>query len=153
MKAKQSQTKPKPTNHLTNEPSNQIKKIRPPDGEPETAKNQKFKNEVQEIFEFWKFTLGKSNTVILSEARKSKILARLRQGYTVDNLKLAITNCSKSDYHIQGGYTDLELICRNEQKVDYFIAMSQQIQAPQVQAQLESPPVNPADFYEIRGRW
>lgn len=153
-KPKETQTKPKPSNHLTNEPSNQENNICPPNGEPVPAEKPKesFKNEIQEVFEFWKVTFNKNNRTILDNQRKSKIQARLKEGYTVEDIKTAIVGCSKSQFHIEGNHTDLTLICRDATKLDHFLAMSNPAQvANQPQTEDEQPV--PTKYKVIEGRW
>lgn len=151
-KPKETQIKPKPSNHLTNEPSNQENNICPPNGEPVPAEKPKenFKNEIQEVFEFWKVTFNKNNRTILDNQRKSKIQARLKEGYTVEDIKTAIVGCSKSQFHIEGNHTDLTLICRDATKLDHFLAMSnpaQVIACPQI----EDVQTIPAQYKVIEG--
>ncbi|EMF0906207.1 DUF1376 domain-containing protein [Acinetobacter baumannii] len=153
-KPKETQTKPKPSNHLTNEPSNQENNICPPNGEPVPAEKPKenFKSEIQEVFEFWKVTFNKNNRTILDNQRKSKIQARLKEGYTVEDIKTAIVGCSKSQFHIEGNHTDLTLICRDATKLDHFLAMSNPAQvATQPQTEDEQPA--PTQYKVIEGRW
>ncbi|MFW2080669.1 DUF1376 domain-containing protein [Acinetobacter guillouiae] len=115
----------KGTEHNIREHNINNKNICPPSGEPEPVKkqNQNFKNEIQEIFEFWKTTFGKSNQTVLDNKRKGKITARLKEGYSVDQIKQGIIGCSKSDYHIENKHTDIELICRDVKHLDRFIEM------------------------------
>ncbi|EHU2499057.1 DUF1376 domain-containing protein [Acinetobacter baumannii] len=153
-KPKETQIKPKPSNHLTNEPSNQENNICPPNGEPVPAEKPKenFKNEIQEVFEFWKVTFNKNNRTVLDNPRKSKIQARLKEGYTVEDIKTAIVGCSKSQFHIEGNHTDLTLICRDATKLDHFLAMSNPAQvATQPQTEDEQPA--PTQYKVIEGRW
>lgn len=153
-KPKETQIKPKPSNHLTNEPSNQENNICPPNGEPMSAEKPKenFKNEIQEVFEFWKVTFNKNNRTVLDNPRKSKIQARLKEGYTVEDIKTAIVGCSKSQFHIEGNHTDLTLICRDATKLDHFLAMSNPAQvATQPQTEDEQPA--PTQYKVIEGRW
>ncbi|WP_447573811.1 YdaU family protein [Acinetobacter baumannii] len=153
-KPKETQTKPKPSNHLTNEPSNQENNICPPNGEPMSAEKPKenLKNEIQEVFEFWKVTFNKNNRTVLDNPRKSKIQARLKEGYTVEDIKTAIVGCSKSQFHIEGNHTDLTLICRDATKLDHFLAMSNPAQvATQPQTEDEQPA--PTQYKVIEGRW
>ncbi|EHU2011029.1 hypothetical protein ACFZ96_18750, partial [Acinetobacter baumannii] len=99
----------------------------------ETNKKENIKKDICEIFEFWKVVFNKNEKTLLSDKRARKIQARLVDGYQVEDIKLAITNCSKSDYHVQGRYTDIELICREPEKLDRFINMfpkAEQIMAP-----------------------
>lgn len=77
---------------------------------------------VVEIFDFWRSTFGKNGTTKLTEGRRRAIRARLRQGYTVERIKRAIQGCAGSEFHVQGGHTDLTLICRNGEKLEAFEA-------------------------------
>lgn len=102
------------------------KNICPPNGEPVPEKpKSNFKNEIQEIFEFWKTTLKKNNRTVLDNQRKTKIQGRLKEGYTVDDIKSAITGCSKSSFHTEGNHTDLTLICRDATHLDQFMGYNQ----------------------------
>jgi len=67
-----------------------------------------------------------------TKRRVSKIKARLAEGYTVDDLKRAIDGVLSSDYHLKGGYTDIELICRDQAHVERYIAMSRKVGPPEV---------------------
>ncbi|MES5773184.1 hypothetical protein ABUE25_15975 [Acinetobacter baumannii] len=130
------------------------KNICPPNGEPMSAEKPKenFKNEIQEVFEFWKVTFNKNNRTVLDNPRKSKIQARLKEGYTVEDIKTAIVGCSKSQFHIEGNHTDLTLICRDATKLDHFLAMSNPAQvATQPQTEDEQPA--PTQYKVIEGRW
>mgnify|MGYP007037526168 FL=1 len=81
-----------------------------------------------EVFSFWVETFGKSSSTIFGTKRKRAVLNRLKGGYEVEQLKDAIRGCKASPYH-QGHnsrgtvYDDLELICRDETKVDNFIGI------------------------------
>lgn len=81
---------------------------------------------VRAIFDYWQSVMGKANGTRLTSGRRDKIKARLKEGYTEDQIKQAITGCSKSEFHMgkndQGiRYNDIDLICRNGQKVEQFI--------------------------------
>ncbi|EPX3860864.1 hypothetical protein ACWY7A_000032 [Acinetobacter baumannii] len=130
------------------------KNICPPNGEPVPAEKprENFKDEIHEVFEFWKVTFNKNTRTVLDNKRKTKIQARLKEGYTVEDIKLAITNCSKSEYHVQGGYTDIELICREASKLDRFIEMSNPAQVA-IQPQTEDEQPAPTQYKVIEGRW
>lgn len=86
--------------------------------------NQEDNTSVLEVFDFWKEVFKKNDRTKLEGVREKKIKARLKEGYSVDEIKTAILNISKSDYHVQNGYTDIELICRDQIKLDKNIAMS-----------------------------
>lgn len=88
----------------------------------------KYVNEVNDVFEFWKSIFGKNDSTILSDKRKSKVIKRLEDGYSIEQIKQAIYNCSKSEYHISNNYTDLELICRDIEKIDRFLGLTPKIQ-------------------------
>lgn len=90
--------------------------------EPRT-KNQELNNNTVLVFDFWKEVFSKSGRTIMKGKRESVIKARLKEGYTVDEIKKAILNVSTSDYHITNGHTDIELICRNQVNLDKYIAL------------------------------
>ena len=79
-----------------------------------------------EVFEYWKMVMNKKGRCMFSAKRAGKIKARLKDGYTIDEIKDAIDGCSKSSFHMganSGGkkYNDIELICRDEAKLEGFI--------------------------------
>lgn len=74
-------------------------------------------NPVMEIFDFWRDVMKKGSTTKPIASRINAVKARLKDGYSVDEIKQAITNCSLSEFHMgknDGGtlYNDLSLICR-----------------------------------------
>ena len=81
---------------------------------------------VQAVFEAWRETLNHPEAKLTPKRRKH-VEARLRDGYTVEQLVAAINGCRASPYH-QGEnetgtvYDDLELICRSGEKVEAFLA-------------------------------
>ncbi|WP_336943104.1 replication protein [Acinetobacter modestus] len=130
-----------PTSHVGGVPTSNVGLIKNPNKETN-------KENIYVVFEFWKTTFNSHKTV-LTEKRKKKIEARLEQGYSVDDIKLAITNCSKSDYHMGKNergtiYNDIELICREPEKLDRFITMNTQAQSKQTQSVLDNKNVNQA---------
>lgn len=81
---------------------------------------------VREIFDFWANVMGKTKQTKLTQERRKKIKARLNANYTVDQIKQAIINCSNSRFHMGQNdganlHNDLELICRNNTKLDNFL--------------------------------
>lgn len=89
-----------------------------------------FKNELAEVFEYWKTVFKKNSATKLDDKRKSKIVARLKDGYTVDQIKQAIDGCAASEYHVTNHHTDIELICRDVIKIDKFIELSSVAKKP-----------------------
>jgi hypothetical protein len=81
----------------------------------------------EQVFEFWRSTMGKIASVKFSPERRKAVEARLKQGYTVAQLKQAVEGNRASPHHRGVNdtgtvYDDLELICRNATFVDKFIA-------------------------------
>jgi hypothetical protein len=82
------------------------------------------------VFEHWKSQLGHPDAK-LTPKRRAKILARIKEGYTVEQLCAAVDGCAASAFH-QGQteksdgrvYDDLELICRSGEKVEQFIGFT-----------------------------
>ena len=65
-------------------------------------------------------------TTKLSDERKRKIIARLKDGYTVEQIKQAIVNCSQNEFNIAGGHTDIELICRDVKHLERYMELKPQ---------------------------
>lgn len=97
--------------------------------EPGT-KEQKDSARAREVFEYWQEVAGHPRTK-LDDKRKRKIRARLRDGYTVDELRAAVDGVLKSPFHMGENdhnmkYDDIELICRDAAHVDRFMRLADQ---------------------------
>lgn len=77
-------------------------------------------SEVDEIFLFWQARLRHPQAKLTQE-RKKAIEKVLKTGYTVTQLKLAITGLSISEFHIDQGYDDITYAFRGT-NIDKFIA-------------------------------
>ena len=88
-------------------------------------KRDSFAAEAEEVFRYWVLRTERTGKVVFSPRREAKVLARLAEGRTVAELKLAIDGCQSSPFH-QGQnetgtvHNDLELICRSAEKVEQF---------------------------------
>lgn len=94
---------------------------------------------VREVFEYWR-TRTKHLQAKLTPERDDRIRSRLKQGYTVDQIKRAIDGCLASPYH-QGQndkgavYDSIELICRTGDKLEKFIGyLGSEANAPPIQS-------------------
>lgn len=79
---------------------------------------------VELIFKYWQ-TIMEKPLAKLTPGRKAKIEARLKT-YSVDDLLKAIIGCKSSGFHMGQNdsntlYNSLELICRNDEKVEFFM--------------------------------
>ncbi len=110
----------------------------PPNQEPLT-KNQepRTKNQLSntsakanlpyEIFTYWKDVMKKNSNAQFTALRMKRVKDRLKDGYTIDQIKLAIYGCSITPHNNgtdpRGNgqrYDDLELICRYGENVERF---------------------------------
>jgi hypothetical protein len=79
-----------------------------------------------DIFQYWCEVMGKSlSTSRLTAIRDKAIKARLKEGYTVEQIKSSIDGCrqdpfSMGDNDRQKCFNDIELICRNGKNVEGF---------------------------------
>lgn len=83
-----------------------------------------FLSDARTVFEHWQERLGHPDAKF-SDDRKQKIVARLREGFTVERLCQAIDGCAATPYNMgenpQGKrYDSIDLIFRNAGKVDEF---------------------------------
>ncbi len=89
------------------------------------------------VFNYWKHVMNHPHA-ILCRKRQRAIAARLKDGHSVDQLKLAIDGCKASPWH-QGKndrhqvYDDIELICRDTQHVESFVARRADTMAQQLE--------------------
>jgi hypothetical protein len=80
----------------------------------------------RQVFQFWQEHL-KHPKAILDSKRERAITNRLKDGYSVDDLILAVKGCKLTPYNMGQNsehrqYDDIELICRDATHVDRFIA-------------------------------
>jgi uncharacterized phage protein (TIGR02220 family) len=111
---------------------------------------------VRHVFDYWRKRTEHSRAK-LDDKRRSAIASRLKNGYSVDDLKAAVDGCLKSPWHQgQNGnkrkYDDIELICRNASKVDQFIALasSQNQEDQKLNDWLNSDQIIEGDFSRVR---
>jgi hypothetical protein len=71
------------------------------------------------IFAYWQRACAKDRSRATPE-RKRVVMARLKDGYTEADIKRAIDGAANSEFHAEGGYNDLTLICRNGAKLESF---------------------------------
>lgn len=93
---------------------------------------------IQIIFEYWCSVMGKASRTILDNDRR-KYISKGLENNTIDECKLAILGCSKNLWNMgkkDGNtkiYNSLELIFRNQTKIDDFILDAQ---LPSIEDQL-----------------
>lgn len=75
---------------------------------------------VYDLFRYWRVALQRQKSRF-SVKRARLIKARLAEGFTVEDIKLAIDACAKSTWHTDRGHTDLTLICRSPEHLEGFI--------------------------------
>lgn len=90
------------------------------------------------LFGFWKETMKKSGATKLDSKRKTAIKNRLKDGYSVEDIRLAIINCSLTPHNMGQNdrgqkFNDIELICRNAANLERFME-SNPMQAQQQSA-------------------
>lgn len=82
---------------------------------------------VEDIFKFWQQEMGKP-LAKLTAGRRTKVEARLKL-FSVEDIKRAIRGCKSSAFHMGQNdsgtlYNSLELICRNDEKIEFFMEKS-----------------------------
>ncbi|HUX59852.1 MAG TPA: hypothetical protein VMV32_00960 [Ignavibacteriaceae bacterium] len=96
-----------------------------------SEKDFQHKNEIIEIFEFWKLKMGKTNAVVLDERRRRLISSSLKK-YGIEDCKNAIVGCGENQYNIENNHTSIDLIFRNSEKTERFIDLSKNIQSSEL---------------------
>lgn len=73
--------------------------------------------DVDEVFSYWLKALNMGPNTQKNAKRVSMIRARLREGFTKDQLKQAIKGLSESEFHLENDYKDLRYALRNDEQV------------------------------------
>lgn len=86
-------------------------------------------NPAERVFVCWKETLDHPKAR-LDAKRRDLINRRIADGYSVDDLCIAIRGCSESPFHMGKNdrntrYDDIMLICRDAKHVDQFLEIAQ----------------------------
>lgn len=102
----------------------------------ETSSAKADNSNVLEVFNYWKQVMKKSNQSKLTPERSRKIQARLKEGYTVEQIKMAIFGCSVTPHNMGQNdngkrYDQIELICRTGSNVERFAGNAQSSGAAQ----------------------
>lgn len=93
--------------------------IEPP--APKLGADDSRKVTAMELFRYWQRECGHTTAKPTSE-RLTKLMARLRDGYSAAEIRKAIDGAKHGAYENDGKrYDDLELICRNGSKLEDFI--------------------------------
>ena len=106
---------------------------------------------VAEIFLYWVKVMGKpANQTALSPKRKKVILDRLKDGYSMADIKSAIDNCRQDPFSMGQNdrgkpFNDIELICRSPEKLESFMTPPKKISSIGIGFDL----INSADFSDI----
>ncbi len=84
---------------------------------------------VVSIFDYWVLVMQKNAITKLTAKRKTNVTNRLKDGYTVEQIKSAIDGCKSSSFHMGANndgkvYDDLELICRTGEKLEGFAELA-----------------------------
>lgn len=77
---------------------------------------------VADLFAYWQTTTGHPQAK-LTKDRRAKIEARLREGYTAEQIRKAIDGAARAAFVNESGkrFDDIELICRSGSKLESFI--------------------------------
>jgi uncharacterized protein YdaU (DUF1376 family) len=103
-------------------------------------------NEPFLIFSYWKGIMKKNEGAKFTAKRLKAVKARLKEGYTLDQIKQAIYGCSVTPHNQgkndQGKVFDcLELICRSGENIERFAGNAQQA-APQQYSSITERNIN-----------
>jgi hypothetical protein len=108
------------------EEGSSIEGTKPNGGEPRAPRDP---SSVTEVFTYWQSVMEKKGARLTPE-RERAVCARLKQDYTVDEIKQAVDGCRASPFHMgendaRKRYDDLTLICRNGAKLEDFMRMGE----------------------------
>jgi hypothetical protein len=88
----------------------------------------KYSVKAKEVFDHWVSVMGKQASTKFPSTSKRyiNVVARLKEGFSVDDLKRAVDGCKATPHNMGQNdrgetYNDLELICRNVENVERFM--------------------------------
>jgi hypothetical protein len=96
------------------------------EGKKERSKEEDISSKVPGIFAHWQAVMDKPNSKLTPD-RRARIITRMREGYSAEDIMAAIDGCRASAWHMgenpRGAqYNDFDLICRNGSKLEQFMA-------------------------------
>lgn len=86
-------------------------------GEKKPSKPDKFEADINEIFSAWQRIFDKPKTK-LTESKRRKIRARLKEDYTKEFIIEACEGCKLSDWHVENIEFDIAKICRDSSNLE-----------------------------------
>lgn len=95
----------------------------PPPPQPDQASIEQHGQQVSELFAYWQEQCGHPHAKLTND-RRAKIKARLREKYTVEQIRTAIDGARRNAHTNEGTgkpFDDIELICRTGSKLELFI--------------------------------
>ncbi len=104
--------------------SERTRNNRKKDKKENTTKTSGYSDEVIEVFDYWqgrRCELPHTRLAQPTSRRLSKVQARLKEGYPVEDLKRAVDGCLSNPFNVERTFYDLELICRDDQKVTQYM--------------------------------
>lgn len=77
-------------------------------------------DDIRRVFLHWvtKTWSGRGRRPVLDAKRRKRIQARLREGFTADELCQAIGNAAQGGWHAENGYTGLQTLLRDREAVE-----------------------------------
>lgn len=96
-----------------------------PETEAETeAETEKRQNNVGSVFDFWKTSLNHPRSVM--DDKRKKLITTALKNYSVEDLKLAITGCSKTPHNMGKNdnsqiYDGLHIILKDSDNIERFM--------------------------------
>ena len=94
-------------------------------GTIKTRMGKEYTSEVQETFHYWRKVMGHPKAKLTAD-RRQKVRARLKEGYSLEDIRKAVDGCKASPHHMGQNdtgtiYDDLTLICRTGSKLEFFM--------------------------------
>lgn len=127
---------------------NAVDKEKEEEKEKKKEKTSSFSSQVTEIWDHYIQTFDGffPRGISLTEKRRSHIEARLKQGISVDDIKLAISNIRQSPFHCGENpsgkfYADITFVCRSKDKVEEWMNYQPNKVVPMTRKSNEPTPV------------
>jgi hypothetical protein len=77
--------------------------------------------EIVKALDYWREKTGRTKAVEYTHARVAIVRARLRDGYTMKQLQIAVDRMMESEFHTNGGFTDC-VHCWKTERIERWLA-------------------------------
>jgi len=95
-------------------------------------------SEVMKALDYWREKTGRNKSVEYTHARVALARSRIKEGYTIQQLQIAVDRMMESEFHTNGGFTDC-VYCWKSERLERWLAhtVARQFKKPEMEPDKE----------------